>query len=595
MHLTAALVLAIAAAPSEAWQRVVGLLQYIEVDGPAALASGDEVELAEQRSLLGEVQSQLGAIVPRPDAELAEIAAISALFAANDAAAPKRSGVLARSISDRYQVFRVPSMRFDLERAAELYRTNCAVCHGTRGAGDGPAGAALKPPPASFLESERMEKMSPQRAFSATTFGVPGTAMVPFPTLTVEERWQLSFYVMTLRHPECASEGASLPAGELARLTDGELAKRGDVACLRQRLNPDRLSAAIARARDGVGRAKDAFARGDSAAARTELVDAYLEGLEPLEPALRGSNPALVQELEAAFLATRAAVQGTGDFASAAAHLERQLERAQEQGGRGGWWTTFFAAVIILMREGFEVMVVVGALLAVLKKVGATHLRRVVHLGWVAALVLTAAAFAFGQAFFTGARREWMEGLVGLLAVGLLLYAAMWLNARVKISEHMADLRAQMSLALTSGSVFSLFLISFTSAGREGIETALFLQGLGHGDPRPVIWGACVGLLALAGVILAIRAIGVALPMKKLFALSTAVLLGTAVVVLGNALHDLQEVGFLPVRPIPGFTFATLGIFPDAYTLAAQVLLAAFCWAWQAGLFSRLFRPAAVR
>ena len=34
--------------------------------------------------------------------------------------------------------------------AQQLYKTNCNLCHGPSGKGDGPAGKMLKPPPADF-------------------------------------------------------------------------------------------------------------------------------------------------------------------------------------------------------------------------------------------------------------------------------------------------------------------------------------------------------------------------------------------------------------------------------------------------------------
>jgi high-affinity iron transporter len=48
----------------------------------------------------------------------------------------------------------------------------------------------------------------------------------------------------------------------------------------------------------------------------------------------------------------------------------------------------------------------------------------------------------------------------------------------------------------------------------------------------------------------------------------------TAVVLLGKGLHALQTLGMLPLRPIPFLWIEPLGIFPDAYTLLAQLALA---------------------
>jgi high-affinity iron transporter len=72
--------------------------------------------------------------------------------------------------------------------------------------------------------------------------------------------------------------------------------------------------------------------------------------------------------------------------------------------------------------------------------------------------------------------------------------------------------------------------------------------------------------------------------MKPLFTLSTVVLYGTAVALLGQGLHAFQEVGLLPLVPIRGPRVDALGLFPDALTLVPQ--LAMLCapllfWWWR--------------
>ena len=61
----------------------------------------------------------------------------------------------------------------DLARGKQLYRRDCAGCHGAQGQGDGPAAAGLHPRPASFLEREyTLDRLS-----AALWNGVDGTAM----------------------------------------------------------------------------------------------------------------------------------------------------------------------------------------------------------------------------------------------------------------------------------------------------------------------------------------------------------------------------------------------------------------------------------
>jgi mono/diheme cytochrome c family protein len=54
---------------------------------------------------------------------------------------------------------------------------NCAVCHGTRGQGDGNLHKALLPPPANFTMTERLYTRTDEKLFNELKYGIPWTAM----------------------------------------------------------------------------------------------------------------------------------------------------------------------------------------------------------------------------------------------------------------------------------------------------------------------------------------------------------------------------------------------------------------------------------
>ncbi|MBN1337424.1 MAG: cytochrome c [Deltaproteobacteria bacterium] len=60
------------------------------------------------------------------------------------------------------------------------FRATCQVCHGLYGQGDGPAAAALHPPPADLTEPTRADAWTPARLEDTIRSGVPGTAMIAF-------------------------------------------------------------------------------------------------------------------------------------------------------------------------------------------------------------------------------------------------------------------------------------------------------------------------------------------------------------------------------------------------------------------------------
>ncbi len=567
---------------SDGWHRVVGLLQYLEGDYAAALAERNAEELEEQKGLADEAVKALEELGPEAEGYLVRARALQADITAQRDAATVVGAChsLVFDLVKERQLVRSPRVTPDLAAGAALFATHCSSCHGAEGRGDGAAGKALTPAPANFHDAARMQLLTPYKVYNTTTFGITGTPMPGFPALTDAERWNVAFHLFTLRQPACEAGSATLTLEQLATSTDTELDELvPSIACARKVLPTPNEASSLELAAKGIERARSLAAAGQWDDARKAVVDAYLLGVEPIEPTLRARTPGVVEELERGFTRARLAAQQHEGFEAEASAL-LQLLRRSDTTTRGDFWSVFFAALIILLREGFEATVVVGALLAVMKKMEAAAQVRVVHAGWVSALVVGVLAFVFGQALLAGANREWVETLVALGAVGLLLYAALWLNARSNISAFMGEMRTKMKDALGRGSTFGLFVISFTSVGRETVETALFLQGLAGDSRDGVIWGSIAGGLLLILLVLIVRTVGFRLPMKTLFNGSTVLLVATAVMLLGKGLHGLQELGVLPLRPFTFFSIEPLGIYADWLTVGPQLVLALLPLGW---------------
>lgn len=81
---------------------------------------------------------------------------------------------------------------------AEVFKTNCAACHGDTGLGDGPAGAALDPAPKNLAELQA--QAGDDYLFWRITTGKEGTSMVPWKGILTEEQiWQLVAFLRTLK------------------------------------------------------------------------------------------------------------------------------------------------------------------------------------------------------------------------------------------------------------------------------------------------------------------------------------------------------------------------------------------------------------
>jgi mono/diheme cytochrome c family protein len=80
---------------------------------------------------------------------------------------------------------------------AELFRTNCEMCHGPQGHGDGPAGQALEPRPGNLAEIQT--RAADDYLFWRIHEGKPGTAMVAWKGLLTDEQiWQIVSFLRTL-------------------------------------------------------------------------------------------------------------------------------------------------------------------------------------------------------------------------------------------------------------------------------------------------------------------------------------------------------------------------------------------------------------
>lgn len=86
-----------------------------------------------------------------------------------------------------------------IAKGQAAYKANCAVCHGDSGDGNGPAGATLNPPARSFIEGKYKFGSKPQQVFKSITEGSKNTSMAPFGHLSEEERWGLTYYVLSLK------------------------------------------------------------------------------------------------------------------------------------------------------------------------------------------------------------------------------------------------------------------------------------------------------------------------------------------------------------------------------------------------------------
>lgn len=256
-------------------------------------------------------------------------------------------------------------------------------------------------------------------------------------------------------------------------------------------------------------------------------------------------------------------------------------------------WALFVYALTIILREGFEAILIVTAILAYLTKTGNQDKRRVIHNSVAVALVASLATAVLLKGVFdaSAAGQEVLEGATMLLAAVVLFSMSWWLISKAEAQRWMAYIRGKVDASLGSGSLGALWLASFLAVYREGAETVLFFQALtasndGAAGTTAIVAGLAVGCVGLVGIYAVLRAGALRLAIRPFFLATGALLYAMAFVFAGKGMMELIEgrlveptlVSWLPEIPVLGVfpywqTFAPQGTLIAAAALAAAVLL----------------------
>jgi high-affinity iron transporter len=166
-----------------------------------------------------------------------------------------------------------------------------------------------------------------------------------------------------------------------------------------------------------------------------------------------------------------------------------------------------------------------------------------------------------------------IEGSLQLVTAALLLYASHWLLAAATARRVVSFLSAH---TLRAGSALVVFGLSFVAIYREMFETVLFFRGLlieSAGEGGAVALGALVGLLLLVAVVAALQKLGRRLKPRPLLLSCGILLCGLAVVMVGNGVRALQEVGILPLTVWGGFEVRAIGVYATREGILAQAIV----------------------
>jgi high-affinity iron transporter len=224
------------------------------------------------------------------------------------------------------------------------------------------------------------------------------------------------------------------------------------------------------------------------------------------------------------------------------------------------------ANLIIGFREGLEAALIIGILAAYLVKL---NRRSELPKLWLGVGIAVAVAVALGVILgvlvenVPEGTNELIAGLTSIVAVVFVTWMIFWMARQSRALSK--DLRSQVDQA--EKTAWAIAGVAFLAVAREGIETSVFLWSSSRAagaDTLPVV-GALIGFAAAAILGYAIYRGAVKLNLSKFFAYTGAFLIVVAAGILSYGIHELQEIGLLPI--LTSKTYDVSGVIPEGGVL----------------------------
>jgi len=280
---------------------------------------------------------------------------------------------------------------------------------------------------------------------------------------------------------------------------------------------------------------------------------------------------------------------GSADTATIRQVVEEVLAE-QSGGGRSAAAATFIACFSIILREGFEAILIVGAIIAYLAKAAgddAERRKKLTRPVYIGSLVGIGASFVLAWllealTLANSASQEIIEGVTALTAVVVLYYVSNWMLSKSESDAWTNYIKSKTETSAKTGSTMALAFTAFLAVFREGAEVVLFFQPMLKDENISMVWaGLVVGFIALIFVYYAIHAFSLRIPLRPFFTATSILMFIMSISFLGAGIKELIE-GDVLVMTSPDWLAAiipsteildVLGIYPILETLIPQLIL----------------------
>ena len=219
---------------------------------------------------------------------------------------------------------------------------------------------------------------------------------------------------------------------------------------------------------------------------------------------------------------------------------------------------------VVTLREGFEAALVVGIVMACLKKAEQTELYRWVYLGIFGGVIASIGVGFLLAGVISGVEatggiyapiiKELLEAVFGLVAIAMLSWMLLWMTKQAKSLK--GEVEGAINSALNNDNAGkAVFILIFIAVVREGFETVLFILAKFQQDWTFPAIGAVAGLVLASVMGIALFSLGVRINIRLFF----------------------QVMGIFLLLIVGGLVMGALKHFDAALVMLNQLTLSQLC------------------
>lgn len=326
-----------------------------------------------------------------------------------------------------------------------------------------------------------------------------------------------------------------------------------------------------------LGQIKAAADQGDAGTALTEIKNARQSWLS-VEGVVVAQSGSVYSDSERDLVVIQAMID-RGDLQGAANVTSEMMVYLGPLAAKTEY--TIMDAAMIPIREGLEALLVVGALLAFVKRGDKQQSRKGKAWIWtgvsagllVSLIIAMIVKFIFSSGAF-GTNNFIINGWTGIIAAVMLLYMSYWLHRQSSIKDWQSYISGRSRSAMETGQLVTLGLLSFLAVFREGTETVLFLIGMVNQiSLQNLLLGILIGFGVLGVIAYLMLTLGVKLPIRPFFIVSSIIVFYLCIKFTGMGIHSLQLADALPSTQAPLPSIGFFALYPSWQSALPQILI----------------------